>query len=69
VDAREAREEYELDLVVNPEQGAYDAIILAVPHRQFKEMSAENIRQWGKSAHVFYDVKYLFPAETTDARL
>jgi UDP-N-acetyl-D-galactosamine dehydrogenase len=69
VDAREAKEEYGLELVEQPEQGAYDAIILAVPHRQFKEMSAEDIRKWGKSTHVLYDVKYLFSRKDTDARL
>ncbi|WP_427978813.1 Vi polysaccharide biosynthesis UDP-N-acetylglucosamine C-6 dehydrogenase TviB [Agarivorans sp.] len=68
-DKHECHEEYGIDLVEVPQQGHYDAIILAVAHQQFKEMSVEQIRAFGKAEHVLYDLKYLLPAEESDLRL
>ncbi|MGR9053105.1 MAG: Vi polysaccharide biosynthesis UDP-N-acetylglucosamine C-6 dehydrogenase TviB, partial [Gammaproteobacteria bacterium] len=47
----------------------FDAIVLAVAHLQFKKMDIAEIRALGKKQSVIYDLKYLFPAEQTDARL
>lgn len=69
VDAHEAQEEYGLGVVSQLEDGAYDAIILCVGHRQFRDMGAERIRQLGKENAVLYDVKYILPKEDTDGRL
>ena len=69
VDADEAWAEYRIRTTGEPREGAYDAIILAVPHRQFIEWGAERIRQFGKPEHVLCDVKYLFAKEATDTRL
>jgi len=49
--------------------GKYDAIILAVAHDQFKEMGIEEIRVFGKTNYVLYDIKYILPKEVTDGRL
>jgi UDP-N-acetyl-D-galactosamine dehydrogenase len=65
----EAQHEYGITPVVQPEQGAYDGIILAVAHRQFVELGIDKIRQFGKTGHVLYDLKYLFPAQASDLRL
>ncbi|MBF0270734.1 MAG: Vi polysaccharide biosynthesis UDP-N-acetylglucosamine C-6 dehydrogenase TviB [Magnetococcales bacterium] len=65
----EAHHEYGITPVTHPEENAYDAIILAVAHQQFREMGVERIRRLGKPGHVLYDLKYLFPAEATDLRL
>ncbi|MDZ7851996.1 MAG: hypothetical protein U5L98_04925 [Halomonas sp.] len=46
-----------------------DAIVLAVAHREFRELGAEGIRAWGKPEHVLYDLKYLLPKESVDLRL
>jgi len=51
------------------EEGKYDAIILAVAHRQFKEMGIKRIRALCKPEHVIYDVKYVFAAHEVDGRL
>ena len=51
------------------DDGNYDAIILAVPHREFIETGPARIRSFGKPNHVLFDVKYLFPAADTDGRL
>jgi UDP-N-acetyl-D-galactosamine dehydrogenase len=69
VDTEEAMQEYGLEMLEEPKEGAYDAIILAVPHREFKELGAEAIKAFGKTDHVLYDVKYLFDKKETDARL
>lgn len=67
--ADEAQEEHGISLVAQPQAGAYDAIILAVAHRQFKEMGEAAIRKLGAATHVLYDLKYLLPAEASDLRL
>lgn len=69
IDPQEAAHEHRVHPVNIPEKGAYDAIILAVAHRQFVEMGIEAIRALGKPEHVLYDLKYIFPAEQTDLRL
>jgi len=69
VSSAEAEHEYGIGLISEPELEKYDAIILAVSHDQFKQMSIEQIRQYGKANSVIYDLKYLFPATQTDIRL
>jgi UDP-N-acetyl-D-glucosamine/UDP-N-acetyl-D-galactosamine dehydrogenase len=65
----EARREYGIELTREPAPGAYDAIVLAVAHRQFQEMPAGAIRALGRERHVVYDLKYLLPARESDLRL
>lgn len=67
--AGEAQREYGISLVAQPETGAYDAIILAVAHHQFKQMGETAIRKMGAATHVLYDLKYLLPAQASDLRL
>jgi UDP-N-acetyl-D-galactosamine dehydrogenase len=69
VNPEEAVHEYNIAPIKEPGKAHYDAIILAVPHRQFKEMGIEAIRAYGKSNSILFDVKYVFPPELTDARL
>jgi UDP-N-acetyl-D-galactosamine dehydrogenase len=69
VDPDEARAEYGLDLVGTPEAETYDAIVLAVAHRQFAAMGAEAIHRLGRDPHVLYDVKQMLPVEAVDGRL
>ena len=69
VDAAEAMHEYGLELVAQPAAGAYDAIIVAVGHEQFRALGAEGIRALGKPACVLYDVKYVLPRTAVDGRL
>ncbi|MFC3105687.1 nucleotide sugar dehydrogenase [Salinisphaera aquimarina] len=68
-DAEEVEREYGLPLVETPEQGAYDAAIIAVGHREFQQAGIAAIRAYCKPEHVVYDVKYAFPASDTDGRL
>ena len=68
-EAAEAQHEYNLTPVSQPQAGTYDGIILAVAHKQFKDMGAQAIRALGKPEHVLYDLKYILPKEATDLRL
>lgn len=68
-DAAEVKEEYGIDLIGTPEQGAYDAIVLAVDHSEFKEWGEEKVRAYGKEKHVLYDVKYVLDKNASDIRL
>ncbi|MGB3837888.1 MAG: Vi polysaccharide biosynthesis UDP-N-acetylglucosamine C-6 dehydrogenase TviB [Rhodanobacter sp.] len=69
VDAAEAGHEYGLELVDAPAAGAYDAIIVAVGHRQFAALGSAGIRAFGKPSSVLYDVKYVLPRAEVDGRL
>lgn len=69
VSVQEAQHEYAITPVQTPQPAAYDAVILAVAHQQFKDMGVENIRALGKAEHVLYDLKYLLSAKASDLRL
>ncbi|MGQ9660592.1 MAG: nucleotide sugar dehydrogenase [Thermochromatium sp.] len=65
----EAEHEYGLKLLAQPEHGLYEAIILAVAHREFADWGIERIRAFGKPGAILYDVKQLLPREAVDGRL
>jgi len=69
VSAEEAQHEYGITPVAAPDDGGYEAIVVAVGHRQFGELGSQKIRAFGKDDAVLFDVKYLFPAAETDGRL
>jgi len=69
VDPAEAQREYGLSLVATPAAGAYDAIVLAVAHREFKAAGAAAIRAYARRGGVLYDVKSVLPAADVDGRL
>jgi UDP-N-acetyl-D-galactosamine dehydrogenase len=70
VDKDTVREEYDVSVFTAcPEPGGYDAIVLAVAHQQFLEMSPAAVHALGKAEHVVYDIKSMLPADQVDARL
>ena len=69
IDKKEAKKEFNIELLDRPDKGKYDAIILAVAHDDFKELSLKEIKSYGRSNHVLYDVKYLFKQSDVDGRL
>jgi UDP-N-acetyl-D-galactosamine dehydrogenase len=69
VDAEEAASEYRVRLVDELAEGAYDAVIVAVAHRQFRELGPARIRALGKPGAVLFDVKSVLPREAVDGRL
>ena len=69
VDAAEAQHEYGITPVKQPDSQIYDAVIVAVAHKEFKALGAVGIRAFGKSAHVLYDLKYVLASDQSDIRL
>ena len=70
VDAAEAQHEYGISPIAAPEQGGYDAVVVAVGHRQFCELGGEGVRRYGKAGgNVVFDVKYVLPRDAVDGRL
>jgi UDP-N-acetyl-D-galactosamine dehydrogenase len=68
-DAADSRHEYGIDLCAAPEAGAYEAVVVAVAHRQFREMGAAAVRALARPNGLLYDVKGLFPRAAVDDRL
>jgi len=69
VSAAEAEHEYGITPIPELQENHYDAVILAVAHKQFVEMGAEKIRALCKPQGILYDVKNILPKETVDGRL
>ena len=69
VDSDEAEHEYNLKTISEPKSNHYDAIILAVGHKEFLEMGPDAIRALGHKDHILYDVKCVLPKDKVDARL
>ena len=61
-----AKREYGVDIVNELPQGPFDAAILAVAHREFKEL---NVPQLVKAQHVIFDVKGFLDRTIVDGRL
>ena len=68
VDKNQAMQSEEIRVVDDVESGVYDAIIIAVAHKQFSEMGVKKIKSFGIKDHVLYDLKSLFPSEQSDLR-
>jgi UDP-N-acetyl-D-galactosamine dehydrogenase len=69
VNKEDVSHEYNIQLINKPIEGKYDAIILAVAHDEFKLLSSNDIKAYGRGNHVLYDVKYMFKINETDGRL
>lgn len=65
----EAEHEYGRSLCSDPQQGAYDAVILAVPHTDYVEMGANALRAYLKPRGVLYDLKGILGKADSDLRL
>ncbi len=69
VDKKEALHEYAISTIDEPKADFYDAIVLAVAHKQFVALGADAIRAFGNAEHILYDIKSILPKESVDARL
>jgi UDP-N-acetyl-D-galactosamine dehydrogenase len=65
----EAEHEYGISLHENPEKGQYDAVLLAVPHREYAERSSGELREYLKENGVLFDLKGVLPLGEADLRL
>lgn len=68
-DKSEALREYGVELIGAPFAEKYDAIVLAVNHDQFKDLTLDQLKSYGKENHVLYDIKYLLSPDQVDGRL
>lgn len=68
-DPEEAHHEYGLQLVAAPAPGDYDGVVLAVPHKAFREAGAAAIRAYGRERSVFFDLKSVFARDESDLRI
>jgi len=69
VKPEDVREEYGLDMISNPVAGSYDAVIVAVGHKQFTDIGADGLRAFCRPGGILYDVKSILPAGAVDGRL
>ncbi len=68
-DAAEAAHEYGLSLIDELAPQTYDAVVVAVAHRQYRQMSVEQVRELCKPVSVLYDVKGIYPRDLVDGCL
>jgi len=69
VNKDEALQQYGIRLIDEPVPGGYNAVVLAVAHREFASQDADSIRRYGKPESILYDVKQVLPANQVDGRL
>lgn len=65
----DAQKTYGIQMIKEPPDGAYDAIVVAVAHQEFRLMGASAVRAFGKPNHVLYDLKHVFGELDSDIRL
>jgi len=68
-DPMEARAEHGIELLTEPEIGAYDSIVLAVAHDSYRNAELSELRGYGRPGHVFFDLKSIFSSKNSDLRL
>ena len=69
IDADEAEHEYGIRPIKRLRDGVYDAAVVAVGHKEFREMGVASLRKACRKKHVVYDIKYVFSADQVDGRL
>jgi UDP-N-acetyl-D-glucosamine/UDP-N-acetyl-D-galactosamine dehydrogenase len=69
VDPQEAHHEYGITMVAKPAAGSYDAIVVAVAHKEFVALGAPGIRRFGSPNVVVFDIKHVLPKSESDGRL
>jgi UDP-N-acetyl-D-galactosamine dehydrogenase len=67
--AAECAHEYGLRPVRTLAARRYDAAVVAVAHREFRELGAGGVRRLCRKNHVLYDIKHVFAASEVDGRL
>jgi UDP-N-acetyl-D-glucosamine/UDP-N-acetyl-D-galactosamine dehydrogenase len=65
----ECKHEYGLRPVRELKPRTYDAGVVAVSHREFRDLGAAGVRKLCKKNHVIYDIKHVFKSAEVDGRL
>jgi UDP-N-acetyl-D-glucosamine/UDP-N-acetyl-D-galactosamine dehydrogenase len=56
-------------LAEEPQKQSYDAVVVAVGHREFVAMGAAGVRTFGRPGSILFDVKSIFARSESDGRL
>ena len=65
----EANSEYSIDLIKEPKNDYYDAVVIAVAHEDFINIGLDEIKNYTRNNHIIFDAKYLFGRDVVDGRL
>ena len=68
-DGQECRHEYGVRPIKTLKPKHYDVAVIAVAHREFRDLGAEGVRRLCRKTHVIYDIKHVFRAADVDGRL
>ncbi len=68
-DPKQVKDEYGHELVSHLDNDKYDAVVIAVAHKEFVEMGAKKISKLLKKDHILYDLKYILDSSSSDLRL
>jgi UDP-N-acetyl-D-glucosamine/UDP-N-acetyl-D-galactosamine dehydrogenase len=68
-DGAEVKHEYGLKMTRTLDSRRYDVAVVAVAHKEFRDMGSDGVRKLCKKSHVLYDIKHVFPASQVDGRL
>lgn len=64
-DAHALMEDYQIELVSEPKKN-YDALVLAVAHPAFRQLSTEQFNSWARFPALFVDIKGTFKSKVPD---
>jgi UDP-N-acetyl-D-galactosamine dehydrogenase len=68
-DPGECRHEYGIRPISKLMAGRYDAAVVAVAHREIRELGAARVHRLCRRNHVVYDIKHVFRTSEVDGRL
>ncbi len=68
-DGRDCRHEYGMRPIKTLTPQHYDVAVIAVAHKEFRDMGAAGVRRLCRKNHVLYDIKHIFRAADVDGRL
>jgi UDP-N-acetyl-D-glucosamine/UDP-N-acetyl-D-galactosamine dehydrogenase len=68
-DAGDTHHEYGVRPISKLVPGSYDAAVMAVSHREFRDLGIKGVRRLCRKNHVVYDIKHVFTARDSDGRL
>lgn len=69
VNLKQVKKEYNINLTKSLKFNFYDAIIIAVAHKDFKKMGLVKIKKLMKKNSVIYDLKSIFKSSAVDLKL
>lgn len=69
VKSEDIMHEYGICTKAKIEKEFYDAIVIAVGHKQFLDMGIQKIRSYGKKEAILFDVKNIFKKSDVDGQL